>query len=238
MRIVIAAPPKAGNSWLKCLLGAIYELEWLRGSDVPERAVRDAFAAWVASGGFRDGTIYHQHYNYSPELADAVAAVPAHLVTIIRDPYDMFVSGFFFVQAQASVEGRSERASDPMIGKAIDDPAVLDFLANDFGDALAKANGWLHSHRSIVVRYERLHDDPIGELTGATNRISPVDPVRIHRSIGTCDAATLRKSRKGLRKRIRSATVGDWRNYLTETHLTIFRDRYADQIRSLGYDVQ
>ena len=28
MRIVIAAPPKAGNSWLKCLLAAVYDLGW------------------------------------------------------------------------------------------------------------------------------------------------------------------------------------------------------------------
>jgi hypothetical protein len=34
MRIVIAGPPKTGNMWLKCLLGRIYALRWLRPVEV------------------------------------------------------------------------------------------------------------------------------------------------------------------------------------------------------------
>ena len=34
------------------------------------------------------------------------------------------------------------------------------------------------------------------------------------------------------------AKVGDSRDRLTEAHLAIFRERYADQIHSLGYEVR
>jgi hypothetical protein len=37
---------------------------------------------------------------------------------------------------------------------------------------------------------------------------------------------------------VRAATVGDSRERLTEAHLAIFRECYADQIRSLGYEVR
>ena len=44
MRIIIAAPPKAGSSWLGCLFAALYDLEWLR--DAPERGDPPSLAAW------------------------------------------------------------------------------------------------------------------------------------------------------------------------------------------------
>jgi hypothetical protein len=37
---------------------------------------------------------------------------------------------------------------------------------------------------------------------------------------------------------IRVAKVGDSRQRLGEPHLAVFRDRYADKIRSLGYEVR
>lgn len=243
MRIVVAAPPKAGNSWLKCLLASTYQLDWLRGDESPAGSSLDDFEGWVGRGGFRDNSIFHHHYDYSEALSQAVSAVPAHLVTIIRDPYDSFVSLFYFVQAQASGDGndarrrRQHKRAHPLAGKAIDDPAALAYLTDQFRGVLVKANEWLHSGRTVVVRYERLHHDPVAELTRATDAIAPVASERVVAAIDACQAATLLKTRKGLAKRIRTATVGDWRNRLNESHLAIFRDHHADLIRSLGYEV-
>ena len=76
------------------------------------------------------------------------------------------------------------------------------------------------------------------EETRATDAIQPVPPERIATAIEACQADNLLQSRKGLKRRIRSATVGDWRNHLTEEHLAIFRDVHAGRIRALGYAVQ
>jgi len=81
-------------------------------------------------------------------------------------------------------------------------------------------------------------DDPVSELQRATNQIQPVSENDIRRAIKTCQADTLLNSRKGLRRRIRAATSGDWRNHLSPVHLDIFRDRHADRIRALGYEVR
>ena len=56
-------------------------------------------------------------------------------------------------------------------------------------------------------------------------------------AIDACQADTLLKSRRGLAKLIRSATVGDWRNHLSTAHLAVFRDQHADLVRALGYEV-
>ena len=242
MRIIIAAPRKSGNSWLKCLFASIYDLEWLTSADYPMGTELARFKAWVAAGGFRDQAVYHAHYDYSPEFCDLADALPAHIATMLRDPYDLFVSLYFFVQAQADNENRAakgkSRNADVMVGKPIDHPETLAFLAGEFREDLVKGIAWLRSGRSVVLRYEALHADPLAELTRATERIGPVAPERIARAVEECQAGNLLRSRKGLHRRIRTATVGDWRNHLTPAHLAIFRDQYADLIRELGYEVR
>lgn len=241
MRIVIAAPPKAGNSWVKCLLGTMYNLTGLRGDQTPDSQNLAAFRTWAEQGDFLDNSIFHQHYRYSDAFADAVAAVPAHLVTIIRDPYDAIVSLYFFVQAQAA-NGDGDRPrrprDNPVAGLAIDDPAAIDYLDQALGPYLARAGEWLRSGRSVVLRYEELHRDPLAELTRATSQIQPLSADRIEAAIAACQADAVRSAQVGLRKRIRTATVGDWRNHLTEAHLARFRASHGEQIEAIGYEVQ
>jgi len=242
MRILIVAPPKTGNSWLKCLFSSVYELDWLTSDRVPGGTTLQAFAAWLSSRGFPDNAVFHHHYAYSPQLVELARAESIQLATILRDPYDMFVSGYFFAQAQADNEKRLAKPKtsgrDVMAGRAIDDPVVLDYLAERFDKQLQMGIDWLESGASVVVRYEGLVDDPIAELQRATNQIQPASDEEIRAAVKTCQADALLNSRKGLRRRIRAATSGDWRNHLSPAHLEIFRDRHADRIRALGYGVR
>jgi hypothetical protein len=242
MRILIVAPPKTGNSWMKCLFSSVYGLDWLTSDRVPGGTTLQAFAAWLSSQGFPDNAVFHHHYAYSPQLVELARAESIHLATILRDPYDMFVSGYFFSQAQADNEKRLQKPKTPgrdvMAGRAIDDPVVLDYLAERFDKQLQMGIDWLESGASVVVRYERLVDDPIAELRYATNQIQPVADEDIRRAVEACQADALLGSRKGLRRRIRAATSGDWRNHLSPAHLEIFRDRHAGRIRALGYEVR
>ncbi len=242
MRILIVAPPKTGNSWLKCLFSAVYGLDWLTSDRVPSGTTLEAFAAWLSSKGFPDNAVFHHHYAYAPQLVALAKAEAIQLATILRDPYDMFVSRYFFAQAQADNEKRAgkvvDRGPDVMAGKAIDDPVVLTYLADSFGAQLQMGIDWLDSGASVVVRYERLVDRPEEELTRATDQIEPVAPDRVRSAIEACQAENLLRTRKGLKRRIRAATSGDWRNHLSPAHLEIFRERHADRIRALGYDVR
>ncbi len=242
MRVLIVAPPKTGNSWLKCLLSSVYGLDWLTADRVPGGTGLDAFAAWLATGGFPDNAVFHHHYDYSPELVTLANGASIHLATILRDPYDMFVSRYFFAQAQADNEKRVgkavDRTADVMVGKAIDDPVVLTYLADQFGSQLQNGIDWLESDASVVVRYEALVADPVVELRRATGLIQPVTEARLGAAVEACQAETLLRTRKGLRRRIRAATSGDWRNHLTTPHLEVFRDRHGDRIRALGYAVR
>src|SRR5215211_4144185 len=149
---MIAGPPKAGNVWLKCLLGHIYELRPLTKHETPKRPLFHHLKAWVEGDNFPDGTIFHQHYDYREELVDLIDAIPAHTVTIIRDPYDGFVSSYFTIQQHKD---------------------------DGFRNNIRRALEWKESGRTHVVRYEQLHANPIDELRAVTDVIQPVPDERI-----------------------------------------------------------
>jgi hypothetical protein len=239
VRIIIAGPPKAGNVWLKCILAHVYDLRPLGNRETPQRPQLHLFKEWVAAGGFADGTIFHQHYDYSTELADLIDAAPAHAVTIIRDPYDGFVSSYFTIQQHKEDGLRSGRRTDVMVGKSLGDPDVLAYLRNGgFRNNMRRAKEWLESGRTLVVRYERLHSDPIEELRAVTDSIQPVPDARIAAAVDACSADKMRKMGGEKSKHVRAAKVGDSREKLNDEHLTVFREKYGDMIRALGYEVR
>ncbi len=239
MRIIIAGPPKAGNVWLKCILGHIYDLRPLTNRETPKRPQFQLFKEWVEADGFPDGTVFHQHYDYTTELADVVESIPAHAVTIIRDPYDGFVSSYFTIQQHKDDGLRSGRRTDVMVGKPLSDPAVLDYLRNGgFRNNMRRALEWKDSGRTHVVRYEKLHSDPIAELRAVTDQIVPVPDDKIAAAMEACSADNMRKMGGEKSKHVRAAKVGDSREKLNDEHLAIFREKYASMIRSLGYDVR
>ena len=239
MRIIIAGPPKAGNVWLKCLLGHIYDLRPLSNRETPQRPQIHLLKAWLEAGNFPEGTIFHQHYDYKDELVDLVEAVPAHMVTIIRDPYDGFVSAFFTIQQHKDNGRRSGRRTDVLAGKSLSDPEVVEYLRNGgFRNNMRRAKEWMESGRTLVVRYERLHSDPIEELRSVTDKIQPVPDERIADALETCSAENMRKLGGGKSRHVRAAKVGDSREKLSEEHLAVFREKYADMIHALGYEVR
>lgn len=240
MRILIAGPPKTGNMWLKCLLAQIYDLRWIPPGQFPARPDAALFAEWAAAGGFTDNSIFHQHYKFSPELADAADAIPAHLVSIIRDPYDAFVSTYFTIQQHAPGAGNRPRNRSELYGKDLHGQEVLQMLRDGgYLGNLTKAEAWLQSGRAIVLRYEELHRDPVAILTGLSDRLGPASPAKIEAAVRHCSADAMRQRGGGEAEHVRSATVGDSYNHLTDEHLAVFRDdRYARLIESLGYPVR
>jgi Sulfotransferase domain len=243
MRIVISSPPKMGNKWIKCLLSRVYDLQWVIGEDSPDTNI-ERFELFVSEGRFPDNTIFHQHCKYKPKICDVIDEIPAHLVTIVRDPYDAFVSMYHWIQTRTDYDrerGRvrkKERPRDAMVGKPIDDPLILEYLADGYGQQIQRAHEWVHSGRAIVVRYEDLHRDPVAALTRVTNQIEPVDTARIEKAVEACSVDNMRKMSKRMSQHVRAAKVGDSRDTLGEPHLKIFREKYSDLLTSLGYEVR
>ena len=242
MRIVVVSPPRSGNHWVECLLGTIYDLKRTGGSKKPDTTKPKVVRAWAQAGGFRDESIFHLHCRFNARLCDVFEAVPAHIVTVVRDPYDSFVSYYYWAQQRTSAdpERAERRPRQRMVGKPLDDPEVLAFLADPkgFGSHMTRADEWVHSGRAIPVRYEDLHHKPVDALREVTDQIAPVEPGRIEAAIEACRAENMRQKSAMMAWNVRVAKVGDSRERLSEAHLALFREHYADQIRSLGYAVR
>ncbi len=236
MRIAIMSAPRSGNHWIKCLLGEVYGLELLKVKQKPGskgKQVREA----LEEGTFPDNTILHQHSSYHRRLAKALHAAPATIVTIIRDPYDVFVSYHRWIQ-EPDREGRKGSEDHPrnqMLGKPLDDPAVLAYLINDYSSVLRRAVDWSTSGDSIVVRYEDLHRDPVATLRAVTDSISPVDDATIEAAFAACSIDTMRVANPHT---VKTGRVGDSRQQLTQAHLDAFREHHGAAIRALGYEVR
>lgn len=240
MRIVVSAPPKSGNHWIGCLLSTIYELQWPTPGGHAATASPATLAAFAELGGFPDGSMFHHHTRFQHRLCDVIDAIPAHIVTIVRDPYDVFVSMYFWEQERSSRGlGRSRpRPRHALYGKPLDHQDVLEFLADRFGQQIAKANDWLHGGRAGPIRYEELHTDPIGALKRLTDQIQPVTIDSITSAIEACRADRVRQQGEKMAWHVRTAKVGDSQGRLSESHLSIFRERHGDLVRSLGYSVR
>lgn len=240
MRIVVASPPRWGNHWVRCLLARAYGLRELEGDEKP--AVRpEDWARHAAADGFPDGTILHVHARCSPRLCAAIEATPARLVTVVRDPYDAFVSYYHWVQVREARESGPDPDEDAprpravLVGKPIDHPDALAYLAEVYGKRIARGVGWLESGRSEVVRYEDLHADPAAALAALTGRIRPVWPEAIAEAVDGCGIDAMRQR---LPHTVRSGRVGDARQELSEAHLRVFRERHAGLVGRLGYPVR
>jgi hypothetical protein len=125
-----------------------------------------------------------------------------------------------------------------MYDRPIQHEDVLEFLAHGFRPHIARALGWLDSHRSLIIRYEDLHFTPVESLKSLTDQISPVSTDRIEMALDACRADRVRQQDEKMAWHVRSARVGDSREKLGDVHLAIFRERHADLIQQLGYPVR
>jgi hypothetical protein len=192
-----------------------------------------AFRTWLETTP--DGVIFHQHYHANSELLEVIEEQGVDVVTTLRDPYDQFVSLFFYVQNFPDAFRAADDPAQAMIGKRIDDEAALSFLAGEFGRYLEQGVGWLRNG-SAVVRYEDLVAAPELTVRRLLDRIAPRNPCTIRDSLEAASADRMREQSPELRLHIRAATTGDWRNHLNADHLRAMA-MHGAKITELGYTV-
>ena len=125
MRLIVASPPKTGNIWLKNLLIGAYDLK--QGDDQPLDTYED-FVEFIKGDRFDDDTVIHLHPEPTDayfELADSVGATT---ITILRNPYDVFVSLYHYVQRFKDELADIDDPLSEMIDKDLEDEATFNYL--------------------------------------------------------------------------------------------------------------
>jgi hypothetical protein len=234
VRILIAGPPKTGNVWIKHILAGVYDLKML--DDVPGGSASQ-FREFVEQNKFPNGTIFHQHFHPEPALFDAMNGNSPYLVTTIRNPYDTFVSLYYFAQRHPQAFADEAHPVHMLVGKPIEHPDVSAYLANQYRGNLLLAEAWVKCGRSFVVRYEDLLKDPYNTVDLLTLQMEKVSPRRIRKYVDECSAKKLKKRGGYWDVHIRTATSGDWEKVLNQEHLRVLREHHSDLIKSTGYEV-
>jgi hypothetical protein len=226
---MIVSTAKTGNTWLRHLLAAIYDLP-MADFDFPF----DAGAAEAAGARW----ITHQHYPPTPALLDWAKQNDVVLITTIRHPGDVLVSLYHYV-----------RSYNDQI-----DYHLLAMLATDDGtfgepvrfvvrhilkDLLAVSVDWVTSGAAHVVQYEALYLDPVAALTTLTDKISPVSRDCIERAVERCDIRVMRSLAHENRAFFRQGGGGGWRRVLPADIVELLRtiDPYPAQFAALGYSL-
>jgi hypothetical protein len=237
MRILFGAPRKSGNAQFRCLLATAYGLQPISPRDAPRGADSLGIAAWIS--GLPEKSVAGTSYECSPE----VVAAKAHGVTLIgilRHPFDLFVSDFDVAQQRAT--RNKETAGDAAIwkqlsGHTLEDPDILEYASNGFSDEIAWLQSWQQG-ANAWVRYERLEADPAAVLADLTSLLGELSPSAISHAVAMCPAENLVVSRPERGRRMEALAAGAWRARLPEALWKLLYDRYEQEVRGLGYEVE
>lgn len=235
MRILVASQPKCGNVWMRKLLVDLYCMIDLNERLPGTPPARYQLPQFIADGKFLDESVLQEHYYPQAPVLKALEGVDCKIVTMLRNPYDAFVSYYHYANAQPEIF--RPYPSGSMIGRPIDHPDVINYLETDYRTQMQISAMWVKSRRSVVVRYEDMLVSPKTTLLALTRTLRPACNLRIEAAIRNNSADQLKKAGGWIAKHIRVGGTGDWKNQLTARHLSVFRKHYGPLIRFLGYDV-
>lgn len=228
-RILIASTAKTGNTWLRQLLAAIY--------DLPTTKLDFPFDPSIAS---RQGQrwISHQHYWPEPELLRWAQATQATLITTIRHPADVLLSLYHYIRAYRRRHNFYQLADLALDDGSFGEP-VRRVIQSTFKDVVGVSAAWVRSGASHIVPYEALYNDPVCTLKHLTDRIQPVPLEAIERAVERCDIGTMRALSQDGSIFFRRGGYGEWRSALPAQIVQLLREEqpYPVFFAELGYSL-
>jgi Sulfotransferase domain len=227
LRILILSSPKTGNTWLKNLLSAVY--------DLPPVGLVHPFNAEQASA-LGDRWVAFDHLRPGDGLLDWVREFQPILLTTIRHPGDVLISLYHHVNGfeRESVDHSELRRMlhEPFNRSGVEAP----WEGGTFSADLACSIEWIKTGLPIVVRYEDLWRDTAGTLAKVAGRIGPIDSERIDRAVERSDLGLMRALAGKHGGFFRAGRVGDWRAVLSPEIIgDLQQEPYRSQFEALGY---
>jgi hypothetical protein len=237
-RVLVNGSPKSGTIWMLRMISTI--------------------PGYRAVGNFRGnidryyqiqyGDVVHGHDWYTPELREILFSQRLQVILMIRDPRDQLVSRMFHVKRSPEHSWHERFKSS-----SVDEALMLCIEGRDGlpgTDSMIKlARTWLDQKSGFLcIRYEDLWANPVGEFgrvlayLGIEGNVSLAEVIvnrnRFERlSIGRRFWQPMRKpGQEDASSHFRKGMVGDWRNYLQESHIRRFKEIAGEELISLGYE--
>ena len=239
MRLLIATPRKSGNAQLRCLLASAYGLELINSRSAPDGSDFAEITTWL--GELPERSVVHTSFRYTSQLKTLATKLGINLVTVLRHPFDLFVTIYDVAQHRAEKKGPQPEAAVSWIhlaGKELDHPDVLAYLREGFSEEIDWLMEW-HDSGVPVLRFELLAADPFQALSGLTSHLGPPDDDAVGRAVENCPGENKVRTSlvRGRPTPMPIVSTGAWRERLNDDHVAILRDRYGDDVRQLGYEL-
>jgi hypothetical protein len=223
LRIAVVSTPRAGNTWVRHLLGTAYQLPHL---------ARHAMADpdWAA---LPPEVVLQLHWRRTPDFAAKLEAHGFRVVTVARHPLDVLISILHFCVHESESEHwlLGAGGSEADIYGAM--PGSRTFVEYARGpraaELLAVTPDWWAQPGVVGVRYEDLVADTEAELRRMEDALGPVRCGSRAEAVAACAMGKLRQ--RSTNSHFWQGRPGLWRHLLPPAEA----DEIAAALPDLGY---
>jgi LPS sulfotransferase NodH len=237
-KVLVNGSPKTGTTWMLKLVNSIpgyHGLGNFHGEIERYRTIEP-------------GEVVHGHDWYTTELSQILKDKDIKVVLMMRDPRDQLISRVFHIRRDENHiwhEHLKESSLDEAIELCIEGREGLPGTRT----MVELSQSWFNSEiEIIVVRYEKLVDDPQIELSKVLKYLEMNLPdglisaiikrnqfERLSRGRKFWDKSR-RRGQADPRSHFRKGIVGDWINYLNESQKILFKEVAGNKLIELGYE--
>lgn len=237
-KVLVNGSPKTGTTWMLKLINSIPGYHEAGNFDGDLSRYH----------GVVPGDVVHGHDWYTEKLAQTFQENEIKVVLMLRDPRDQLVSRVFHIR-RAGTHKWSEQLADTDF-----DEAVMLCIEGSNGlpgtrTMIELTQSWLESDFGLVsVRYEDLIENTEKEFRRVLNYLNIELPDGLLTSIIERNQFERlsggRKFWRPARKQgqadpdshFRKGIVGDWKNYLNDSHKSRLKEVVGDKLVELGYE--
>jgi hypothetical protein len=225
LRIAVVSTPRAGNTWVRHLLGTAYRLPHLARHSMTD-------ADWAE---LPPEVVLQLHWRRTPEFAAKLAEHGFRVVTVARHPLDVLVSILHFCIHESESEYwlRGAGGSEADIFGAMPRSRVFVEYAKGprAAELLAVTPDWWGQPGVVGVRYEDLVADTEGELQRLAAALGPVRCGSIPEAVEACSMVRMRQ--RSINSHFWQGRPGLWRHLLPAAEAR----EIAAALPDLGYPI-
>jgi hypothetical protein len=233
LRLALISTPRAGNNWLRHLLGDLY-----RFPTIPVHSLHDV--DWVA---LPPECLLAIHWHPTPAFLERLSKRGFRCLILARHPLDVLISILHFALHYSSTqatqrwlegEGGNERGIFAAMPRST---AFLNYATGHRAGALLSVSyEWWNLPGCFQVRYENLLTDPEGVLQRLANALGAPPRARVAEVVSASSMARLRQS-TGSRYHFWQGQKGLWRSLLPQREASLIADAHREIFAELGYEV-
>jgi len=228
MRIAVVSTPRAGNTWVRHLLGTAYQIPHL-----PRHSMSDA--EWKELPA---EVVLQIHWRREPAFEAKLAEYGFQVVTVARHPLDVLISILHFCIYESESEQWLLGTKGTEAGIFAAMPRSLAFVeyatAPRASELLAVTPDWWGQPNVVAVRYEDCVRDAESELARLENAFGRVRCASRAAAVELCSLARLRQH--ATNNHFWQGQPELWRHLLPATEAREIATAQANVFNTLGYE--